>query len=156
MGYRLRRQRVNAPTFVSRDAEFLRSGAREPRLLCLPPATCPSSVGGVATVMTRPTTNYLERNAATRASSRGRLAGAVWHSQTVSTCQPARRNAWAVRLSRAAFRLSFASQYRRREVGIRHRPQLCMCQKQPLTLMIFRRRGNTRSGVPGSERTWSR
>jgi hypothetical protein len=34
--------------------------------------------------------------------------------------------------------------------------QPCMCQKHPLTLMTLRNRGNTRSGVPGSDRTWRR
>ena len=29
---------------------------------------------------------------------------------------------------------------------MRHRPQRCMCQKQPLTKMTFRKRGNTRLG----------
>jgi hypothetical protein len=72
------------------------------------------------------------------------------------TCQPARRNSRWVRLSLTALRCILAIQYVRLDAGTRQRAQPCICQKQPLTLIIFRNRGNTRSGVPGSERTCKR
>ncbi len=79
------------------------------------------------------------RNAVNRAASPA--ASAVWHSQMVSTVHPSRSNARPVRRSRALFRRSLATQYSRRDAGMRQRPHECMCQKQPRTSMILRRRG---------------
>jgi len=56
-----------------------------------------------------PSTHSL-RNAAILAASRSRLRVDNWHSQTVKTCHPARRNARRERRSRAAFRSIFATQ----------------------------------------------
>jgi hypothetical protein len=72
----------------------------------------------------------------------------VSHSHIVSTAQPKRLSARRVIWSRVLFRVSLESQYVRRLEGIRHRPQVCMCQKHPLTFTILRREWNTRSGVP--------
>ena len=73
---------------------------------------------------------YEPKNLATRSRSFSNSVRRVWHSQTVCTDHPRRRNARFVRRSRAALRSSLASQYRRRAVGTRHRPQWCICQKQ--------------------------
>lgn len=75
-----------------------------------------------------------------RFCSRWRLAGTIWHSQTVIMLQPARRRALRVRRSRRALHSSFATQYRRLAVGIRHPPQVCMCQKQNLASIVLRGR----------------
>ena len=72
------------------------------------------------------------------------------------TFQPARRNFRRFSLSLFALRCSFATQYLRLLDGTRHIGHLCKCQKQPLTLMTFINRGNTRSGLPGKERTCRR
>jgi len=76
----------------------------------------------------------------------------VWHSQTVKTAQRNLRSFRRFRWSRALFPESFFTQYFRRTAGIRHWPQVCMCQKQPLTMIIFRSLGRTISGVPGRSR----
>lgn len=76
----------------------------------------------------------------------------TWHSHTTSTDQPAARSFRAFVASRVRLRPIFVRQYSRRTAGMRHRPQECICQKHPFTLMILRLPENTMSGHPGSER----
>ena len=59
-------------------------------------------------------------------------------------------------LSRSLLASSFGRQYSSLERGTCPCLQaLWQCQKQPFTKMIFRERGKTRSGLPGSRLLWS-
>lgn len=69
-------------------------------------------------------------NRRNRAANRSMFAS--WHSQTVATDQPARRNADFTRPSRSRFASSFPRQNVLRDLGVRANGQLaCRCQKQP-------------------------
>lgn len=99
--------------------------------------------------------SLLLRNRARRFVSR--CSSCVWHSQTISTRQPARRRAAAVRRSRATFASNLCDQKRTRDFGWYDSLQPAWrCQKQPCTNTMTLRRGSTKSGEPGNLRSCSR
>jgi hypothetical protein len=73
-----------------------------------------------------------------------------WHSQATITLQPAARSCLAVQRSRATFRSNFATQKSVLLFGVVAilQPE-CRCQKHPCTNTTVRKRGKTRSGLPG-------
>lgn len=97
------------------------------------------------------------RNFESRDVRRWRRADRVWHSQIVSTDQPARRSSDRTFRSRNRFRSNLVIQYFRFDEGIERPPSHeCRCQKHPCTKMTFLLLANTRSGLPGSPAWWRR
>lgn len=81
----------------------------------------------------------------------------VWHSHTISVCQPHFFNRLTFVLSRCRFRASLGTQYSWLDEGTDALLQpACWCQKHPLTNIAFCFFGNTISGFPGNSLRWSR
>lgn len=78
------------------------------------------------------------------------------HSHTVHTRQSAARNAVTARRSRSRFPPIFSIQNSVFVAGTTKSAHSCQCQKQPCTNTTARNRGNTKSGVPGKDRSCSR
>lgn len=79
------------------------------------------------------------------------------HSHAVITVHPARRSAASLWQSRCTFLSNFERQNSTRVPGtVANLHPACRCQKHPWTNTAARWRGNTRSGVPGKVRTWTR
>ncbi len=92
-----------------------------------------------------------------RSRRASRSSSPIWHSHRVSSPQPSRRRAFLLFRSRSFVRSSFSRQNAWCDAGrLRPERQLWPCQKQPFTKMTLRRPAKTRSGVPGSDRSWSR
>ena len=78
------------------------------------------------------------------------------HSHTVNTCHPSAVSFRRFLVSRFLFASSFGIQYARFDFGLCDGFwHLWRCQKHPCTKIAFLRLGNTMSGVPGRDRSWS-
>ena len=92
-----------------------------------------------------------------RTTSTGSLPGPFKaHSQIVVYRQPAAVSLATERTSFSRFRSIFARQNSGRVEGHLKSGQSCPCQKHPCTKIAAFQRGNTRSGFPGSFRSWRR
>ena len=95
-----------------------------------------------------------------RSSRRAMSPSTRWrnaHSQTIATRQPVSSKSRRVRRSLSVFASNFARQNFSRVVGIvLYRQPACRCQKQPWTKQTALNLRNTRSGVPGSRRSYRR
>lgn len=78
------------------------------------------------------------------------------HSHTMATLQLVSVYWRNMRLSRLRLPCIFSRQNLARVDGQRNRRQAWPCQKQPWTNMTAWKRLRTRSGLPGSVRSWSR
>ena len=78
------------------------------------------------------------------------------HSHTVHTRQSAACKAVKARRSRSRFPQIFPIQNSVFVAGVTNSAHSCQCQKQPCTNTTARNRGNTKSGVPGKDRSCSR
>lgn len=70
------------------------------------------------------------------------------HSQTRRTVHPLRRSCARERRSRILLFCIFSRQALAFVLGLRFRPQLCPCQKQPSTKTASRCLGQAKSGLP--------
>lgn len=76
------------------------------------------------------------------------------HSHITRTLHPADLSARWFSMSRSTFLVIFCFQYSSFEDGHTNLPQSCLCQKHPFTNTTVLYFGSTRSGHPGSDRTF--